>query len=262
MTYLSHTINRNRKEKKRKRNINIDLAVVASQWSKVAVHDTGEESVDRSRGVSTETDKGNRIKIGGGNRLVKKDVSRDVGGTVVSEDEVEEIMWVEDLVEVVEVGDGTVEECMEVVMGRQRREPKPLCRLLELREYLAREGMERRVPEAFTVTVGGVKVPQNFCEAMKDLDLWWAPMLKEFNMIRAHRVYGLVERPLGTNVIGTKWVYIPKFDGNGGLLDRKARIVVQGFSQIQEVDFESTYAATCYDSPWTGLLTSGDGGCH
>ena len=35
---LSHAINRNRKEKKRKRNINIDLAVVASQWFRVATY--------------------------------------------------------------------------------------------------------------------------------------------------------------------------------------------------------------------------------
>jgi len=35
---LSHAKNRNRKEKKRKRNINIDLAVVASQWFRVATY--------------------------------------------------------------------------------------------------------------------------------------------------------------------------------------------------------------------------------
>jgi len=46
------------------------------------------------------------------------------------------------------------------------------------------------------------------------------------------------------NVIGTKWVYALKFNGDGGLSDRKARIVAQGFFQIQGVDFEDTYAAT------------------
>jgi len=43
---------------------------------------------------------------------------------------------------------------------------------LESREYLAREEMARRVPGAFAVTIDGVKVPQNFHEAMKDPDSW------------------------------------------------------------------------------------------
>ena len=97
------------------------------------------------------------------------------------------------------VGGGTVREHVEVAISRQRREPKPSHRLL----YLAREGMERRIPGAFMVTIGRVKAPQNFCEAMKDLDLWWALMVKEFNMMRAWGVYELVEQPLGANVIGT-----------------------------------------------------------
>jgi len=125
---------------------------------------TGEESVDRSGGVDAETNKQNR--------LVKGDVSRDIGGTMVSENKAEGIMQVEDPVKAVGVGDGTIEECTGFVMDRQRREPKLLHRLLELREYLVREEMERRVPEAFAVTIGGVKIPQNFYKAMKDLDSW------------------------------------------------------------------------------------------
>jgi len=106
-----------------------------------------------------------------------------------------------------------------------RREPKPLHRLLESREYLAREGIVRRIPGAFAVTIGRVKVPQNFHEVMKDPDSWWIPMVKEFNIMRAQGVYKLVEQPLGVNIIGTKWVYILKFDGDSRLSDRKARIV-------------------------------------
>ena len=143
--------------------------------------------------MSTETDKENRVKIRGGNRLVEEDISRDVGGAVVSEDKVEGIVWVEDPVETVGVGDGTVREHVEVAISRQRREPKPSYKLLESKEYLAREEMEMRIPGAFMVTIGRVKVSQNFREAMKDPDSWWAPMVKEFNMMRARGVYKLVE---------------------------------------------------------------------
>ena len=57
-----------------------------------------------------------------------------------------------------EVGDRTIGEHTGVVMDRQRKEPKPSHRLLELREYLVRKEMERRVPGAFAVTIGGVEV--------------------------------------------------------------------------------------------------------
>jgi len=50
-------------------------------------------------------------------------------------------------------------------------------------------------------------------------------MVKEFNMMRAQEVHKLVEWPLSVNIIGMKWVYIPKFDSDSRLLDRKARIV-------------------------------------
>jgi len=120
--------------------------------------------------VGTETDKQNR--------LVKEDVGRDIGETVVSENKAKGIVQVEDPVEAVGVGDGTIGEHIGFVMDRQRREPKPLHRLLESREYLARERMARRVPGAFAVTIGGVKVPQNFHEAIKDPDSWWVPIVK------------------------------------------------------------------------------------
>jgi len=42
---------------------------------------------------------------------------------------------------------------------------------LELKEYLARKEMERRLPRAFMVVVSGVKIPQNFHKTIKDPDL-------------------------------------------------------------------------------------------
>jgi len=81
-------------------------------------------------------------------------------------------VWVEDSVEAVGIGDGTIGECTRFAIDRQRREPKLLCRLLKSREYLAREEIEKRVSGAFAVTIGRVKIPQNFHEAIKDPDLW------------------------------------------------------------------------------------------
>jgi hypothetical protein len=50
-----------------------------------------------------------------------------------------------------------------------------------------------------------------------------------------------VERPK-TNVIGTKWVFRNKQDENRVVTRNKERLVAQGFTQIEGLDFEETYA--------------------
>ena len=50
-----------------------------------------------------------------------------------------------------------------------------------------------------------------------------------------------MERP-NTNIIGTKWVFHNKQDEHGVVIRNKARLVAQGFTQIEVLDFEETYA--------------------
>jgi len=39
-------------------------------------------------------------------------------------------------------------------------------------------------------------------------------------------MYELVERLANTNIIELKWVYTPKFNSNGSLVDKKAKIII------------------------------------
>ena len=50
-----------------------------------------------------------------------------------------------------------------------------------------------------------------------------------------------MERP-NTNVIGTKWVFRNKQDENGVVTRNMARLVAQGFTKVEGLDFEGTYA--------------------
>jgi hypothetical protein len=50
-----------------------------------------------------------------------------------------------------------------------------------------------------------------------------------------------VERPK-PNVISTKWAFCNKQDENGVVTRNMARLVAQGFTQAEGVDFEETYA--------------------
>ena len=77
-------------------------------------------------------------------------------------------------------------------------------------------------------------------QALRDLD-WIIAKQEELNNFERNQVWTLVERP-NTNVIGIKWVFHNKQDENGVVLRNKARLVAQGFTQVEGLDFEETYA--------------------
>jgi hypothetical protein len=54
-------------------------------------------------------------------------------------------------------------------------------------------------------------------------------------------VWSLVERPK-QNVIGTKWVFRNKQDEHGVVTRNKARLLAKGYSQVEGLDFDETFA--------------------
>ena len=64
-------------------------------------------------------------------------------------------------------------------------------------------------------------------------------MQEELNNFKRNQVWTLVERS-NTNVIGIKWVFRNKQDENGVVTRNKARLVAQGFTQVEGLDFEET----------------------
>ncbi|KAK1616334.1 hypothetical protein QYE76_021851 [Lolium multiflorum] len=79
-------------------------------------------------------------------------------------------------------------------------------------------------------------------EALEDPD-WLEAMHDELNNFKRNKVWSLVEKPKECrNVIGTKWIFKNKQDEFGNVVRNKARLVAQGFSQIEGIDFGETYA--------------------
>jgi hypothetical protein len=68
-------------------------------------------------------------------------------------------------------------------------------------------------------------------------------MHEELNNFKRNKVWSLVEKPkYFRNVIGTKWVFKNKKDTNGIVVRNKARLVAQGYSQVEGIDYRETYA--------------------
>jgi hypothetical protein len=51
----------------------------------------------------------------------------------------------------------------------------------------------------------------------------------------------LVKIPSDHNVVGSKWVFQNKQDENGIIVRNKARLVAQGYSQVEGLDFDETF---------------------
>ena len=83
--------------------------------------------------------------------------------------------------------------------------------------------------------------PKHIDEALCDPD-WMNAMHEELNNFARNKVWILVERPRDHNIIGTKWVFRNKQDENGLVVRNKARLVAQGFTQVEGLDFGETFA--------------------
>jgi hypothetical protein len=89
----------------------------------------------------------------------------------------------------------------------------------------------------FVSSLEPIKVEQ----ALEDPD-WVVVMQKELNNFERNQVWELVERPK-SNIIGTKWVFRNKQDEFGIVNRHKARLVAQGYTQVEGLDFGETYAS-------------------
>lgn len=96
------------------------------------------------------------------------------------------------------------------------------------------------------VSKGGLGVPQTRKQAINS-GRWqkYADAEKvEFDAFNEMKAWTLVPRPEGANIVGVRWVYDHKLDINFEIKRYKARLVAQGYKQIQGVDFNETFAPT------------------
>jgi len=55
-------------------------------------------------------------------------------------------------------------------------------------------------------------------------------------------VWDLVPKPQQKNIIGKKWVFRNKLNEQGEVIKNKARLVAQGYSQQEGIDYTETFA--------------------
>ena len=69
---------------------------------------------------------------------------------------------------------------------------------------------------------------ESWLEAMHDELLWF----------QRNDVQTLVPRLDGEHIIGTKWIFRNKIDEEDNVIRNKARLVAQGYSQMEGIDYD------------------------
>lgn len=85
----------------------------------------------------------------------------------------------------------------------------------------------------------GSAVPKNLTEALQGEDQkeWLEATQKELDSMVRHEVFTLVDLPPGAKCVGSRFVLDIKRDGR-----KKVRLVAQGYTQQQGIDYDGTYS--------------------
>ena len=67
-------------------------------------------------------------------------------------------------------------------------------------------------------------------------------MHKELNQFVRNNVWELTPRPENVHIIGTKWIFKNKTNKEGEVIRNKSRLVAQGYTQVEGVDFDESFA--------------------
>ncbi|GJU49694.1 putative ribonuclease H-like domain-containing protein [Tanacetum coccineum] len=83
--------------------------------------------------------------------------------------------------------------------------------------------------------------PKKVIQALKDSS-WIKAMQEELLQFKLQQVWTLVDLPYGKRAIGTKWVYKNKKDERGIVIRNKARLVAQGYTQKEGINYDEVFA--------------------
>lgn len=86
--------------------------------------------------------------------------------------------------------------------------------------------------------------PRTPSEALsrEDADGWQRAMDEEMGSLAAHRTWSVGTPPQDRVLIGTRWLFKTKLDASANVDRYKARVVAQGFRQVEGIDYTDVFA--------------------
>ena len=86
-----------------------------------------------------------------------------------------------------------------------------------------------------------IKEPKSISEAQENQH-WINAMINEIDSLHNNNVRELVELPKGRKPVGSRWVFKVKTNADGSIERCKVRLVAQGYSQKEGLDYDETFS--------------------
>jgi hypothetical protein len=108
------------------------------------------------------------------------------------------------------------------------------------------EVRESKPPERFCsyiAMVSSIRESETYTfEEASSRQVWRDSMMEEYNSIMKNDVWEVAPRPEGKSVVTSKWLYKLKHVADGSIEKYKDHFVARGFSQVEGVDYDETFA--------------------
>ncbi|GJR64322.1 putative ribonuclease H-like domain-containing protein [Tanacetum coccineum] len=88
----------------------------------------------------------------------------------------------------------------------------------------------------------GAEADMNNLDTTIQIQRWIEAMQEELLQFKLQEVWTLVDLPNGKRAIGTKWVFKNKKDERGIVIRNKARLVAQGYTQEEGINYDEVFA--------------------
>ncbi|MBW0497527.1 hypothetical protein O181_037242 [Austropuccinia psidii MF-1] len=114
-------------------------------------------------------------------------------------------------------------------------EPKNILSDIDESNIISEKRERKRPVHAVTVYNGTKNYHAAFNHPI--VSEWIEAINEEVKSITKHSVWKVVKSPQNANLLGSTWVFREKEKSEGGVVRYKARLCVQGFSQIEKKNF-------------------------